>query len=86
MFTWVHYEDLGTKQGKNACIWVSIMSFSIFLPTLVNHTQDLMCLKYKENLNYKLHPSVYRQVIPFVQKGLLVDIHKLQGVPKKNVI
>ena len=59
MFTWVHYEDLGTKQGKNACIWVSIMSFSIFLPTLVNHTQDLMCLKCKANLNYKLHPNVH---------------------------
>ena len=32
------------------------LNSSVFLPTSVNQTQDLMCLKYKANLNYKLHP------------------------------
>ena len=29
---------------------------NIFLPTLVNNAQDLMCLKNKPNFKYKLHP------------------------------
>ena len=32
---------------------------NIFLPTLVNNTQDMMCLKNKPNFRYKLHPSVH---------------------------
>ena len=32
---------------------------NIFLPTLVNNAQDLMCSKNKPNFRYKLHPIDY---------------------------
>ena len=34
------------------------LNSSVFLPTSVNQAQDFMCLKFKSNFKYKLHPSV----------------------------
>ena len=49
---------------------------SIFLPTSVNHTQDLMCFKYKANFNYKLHPNAYGLII--LTTSLVLDLNLKQ--------
>ena len=33
------------------------LNSSIIHPTLINHAQDLMCLKFRSNFKKKLHPT-----------------------------
>ena len=65
---WVSIMSFSPQIGERGDLFPirKYLDSSIFLPTSVNHIQDLMCFKYKANFNYKLHPTAHS-----VQSGFL---------------